>query len=236
MTGLILTIRPEPGSGATVAAGREAGLAIEACPLFEIRPRAWRAPAPQAIDGLLIGSANAIRHGGPELERLRGKPVFAVGVATARAAEAAGFRVAACGRGSLQPLVDGLAPPLRLLRLTGEEHVPLAPPPGIEVETRIGYMSAPLPLPAELAGRLRAGALVLLHSAAAARHFAAECDRLAIDRAALRLAALGPRIAAAAGSAWGEVRSAAEPSEAALLALLGDMCHETPPRRARPRA
>ena len=41
MTLPILAIRPEPGCSATVAAGRSVGLAIEACPLVEIRPVSW---------------------------------------------------------------------------------------------------------------------------------------------------------------------------------------------------
>jgi uroporphyrinogen-III synthase len=123
-----------------------------------------------------------------------------------------------------------LAPPLRLLRLTGAEHVPVAPRPGLEIETRVAYESVPLPLPHAAASRLAGGALVLLHSAAAARHFAAECDRLDIARFGIRLAAMGPRIAAAAAGGWQEVRSASEPSETALLALARDMCHERPPR------
>ncbi len=223
---LVLTIRPEPGCSATVEAGRAAGLSIDGCPLFQIRPLAWEAPPAESIDGLLLGSANAVRHGRASLERYRGKPVYAVGSATAAAAEAAGFTVAAIGRGVLQDLVDTLAPPLRLLRLTGAEHVPLAPPRGIEVIVRVGYESVPAPLPEALAARLRDGALVLLHSAAAAHHFASECDRRGVSRAVLRLAALGPRIAAGAGEGWHEVRSAAEPSEAALLALARKMCQE----------
>ena len=195
MTVPILTLRPEPGSSATIAAGHEAGLTIEACPLFEVRPLAWDPPSAESVDGLLLGSANALRHAGPGLDLFRGKPVHAVGEATARAAEAVGFTVATVGPGSLQPLVDELAP---------------------------------LPLPGAVASRIGEGALVLLHSAAAARHFAAECDRLGVPRSRVRLAALGPRIAAAAGEGWAEVRSATEPREPPLLALARDMCHERP--------
>src|SRR5690606_40251660 len=101
-------------------------------------------------------------------------------------------------------LVDGIRPPLRLVRIIGEEHVPLAPPPGIEVVTRIAYRSEPLPLPKAMADRLGGGALVLLHSAAPARHCATECARLAVPRRALRLAPVWPRLAAAAGGGWGE--------------------------------
>jgi uroporphyrinogen-III synthase len=125
----------------------------------------------------------------------------------------------------LQSLVDGLAASLRLLRVTGAEHVPLATSDGIEVETRVAYESVALPLPETLAARLRSGVLMLLHSAAAARHFAAECDRCGVPRNAIALAALAPRIADAAGEGWRELRSAAAPSEAALLALARDMCH-----------
>jgi uroporphyrinogen-III synthase len=68
-------------------------------------------------------------------------------------------------------------------------------------------------------------ALVLLHSAATASHFAAECDRLGLPRAGITLAALGPRIAAAAaGQGWVAVHTAARPDEAALMQLAFDLC------------
>ena len=225
MTLRLIAIRPEPGCSATVEAGRQIGLVIEGCPLFEIRPLPWTPPLSEDVDALLLGSANAVRNGGPELQAFRAKPVFAVGDATAAAAEAAGFTIAGAGRGELQSLLDGLAGPLRLLRVTGAEHDPLAPPPGIEIVTRRAYESLPVPLPASLAAEFGEGALVLLHSAAAARHFAAECDRCGVARGAIGLAALGPRIAAAAGHGWRQVRSAPQPREAALLALARQMCH-----------
>ncbi len=223
----IIAIRPEPGCTATVERGRKAGLAIEPWPLFEVRPLPWDAPQGR-IDGLLLGSANAVRQAGPGLDPFHAVPAYAVGRATAAAAEAAGLRVAAVGRSDLQALLDTLRPPLTLLRLAGEEHVPLRRPLGIVIETRIVYRNAPLPMPEGLADSLRGGGLVLLHSAAAARHFAAECDRSGIPRAAIALAALGPRIAAAAGAGWRACRSAEEPRDAALLALAGDMCHDPP--------
>src|SRR5690606_31471285 len=126
---LILAIRPEPGCSATVEAGRTEEIAIEGFPLFDIRALGWDPPRLDEFDALLIGSANAIRHGGAALAAFRGKPVYAVGGATAAAAEAAGFTVAAIGAGVLQALVDTLSPPLRLLRVTGAEHVPVSLPP-----------------------------------------------------------------------------------------------------------
>lgn len=225
----ILTIRPEPGCGATVVAGKTIGLDIKACPLFIIRPVVWSLPAGE-IDGLLLGSANALRTGGPLVDKLVDKPVYAVGETTAAAARERGFDVVQVGRGRLQEVVDNLSGQgLRLLRLAGRERVPLAPPPGLSIETAVAYEAVPLPLRRHIVEKLPDGALVLLHSAAAARHFAVECDRLAVHRGDICLAALAPRIGAAAGTGWAALRSAAEPNEAALLAVTREMCHDLPP-------
>jgi uroporphyrinogen-III synthase len=181
------------------------------------------------FDGLILGSANALRFGGPLVDKLVDKPVYAVGETTAEEARRRGFRVVATGHGGLQALLDSLeGESLRLLRLAGRERVPLNPPVGITLETATIYESLALPLPEPVAALLRAGALVLLHSAAAARHFAAECERLAIHRGDIRLAALSSRIGNAAGTGWAALRSAAEPTEAALLALAREMCHDRP--------
>jgi uroporphyrinogen-III synthase len=228
MSAPVIAVRPEPGCSATAERGRKAGLEIAPWPLFELRPLAWDSPPPEAIDGLLLGSANALRLAGPGLAAFRGKRAYAVGRATAAAAEAAGLVPAAVGTSDLQALLDTLRPPLTLLRLAGEERVPLRRPLGIMIETRVAYRNAPLPMPEGLAESLRGGALVLLHSAAAARHLRAECDRLGVPRAGVALATLGRRIAEAAGEGWRDCRSAGEPRDAALLALARDMCHDPP--------
>lgn len=229
MTLSLLAIRPEPGCAATLSAARALGLPIEGHPLFEIVPVAWDAPAADSFDALLIGSANAFRHGGERLAHYRSLPVYAVGEATAAEAERAGFSVAMAGPGVLQPLVDRLEPQQRLLRLAGEDRVPLTVPAGLSIETRAVYRAKALPLAEAVGARLGNGSIVLLHSAVAARHFAAECGRLKVPREGVRIAALGPRIAAAAGAGWQSVRCAEQPSDAALLALAGDMCHEIAP-------
>jgi len=228
MTRPILTIRPEPGCGATVAAGAEASLAIAGCPLLELRAVAWQVP-PGPFDGLLLGSPNALRLGGQAVDSLVDKPVYAVGKATAEAARQRGFAIARIGEEGLQKLLESLAPAnLRLLRLAGRERVALSPPPGLTIGTAIVYEAKDLALSDEAATLLRGGALVLLHSGAAARRLAAECDRLAIHRRDIALAALSPRIAEAVGPGWAALRSAAEPTEAALLALAREMCHDPP--------
>jgi len=220
----IIAIRPEPGLTSTMKLGREFGFEIAGKPLFEIRPLDWSGPNSDSIDALLIGSANAIQHGGKELELYLEKPIHAVGSTTAEAARKAGFDVARTGSGGLQSVLDEIAPPARLLRIAGADHVVLAAREGIEIQTVIAYESVALPLDPHLIERAGDRPLILLHSAAAATHFAAECNRLGIERNRLGLAALGPRIAAAAGEGWGAVHIAPRPSDRQMLASLRGAC------------
>ncbi len=220
----LLAIRPEPGLSSTVEAARALGLDILGVPLFEIRPIPRDCPDPGEVDALLIGSANAILHGGESLARLTDKPVYAVGRTTAAAAEKAGFAVAATGQGGLQNVLDAIPRPMRLLRVAGAEHVPLDPPEGVTIHTVIAYESVGLTLGAATIAALGDQPIVLLHSAAAARHFASECDRLALNRDAIALAVLGPRIAEAAGEGWRTVHVSPEPSDTALLEMIRNLC------------
>jgi uroporphyrinogen-III synthase len=220
----IIAIRPEPGLSATLTNARDLGLDIIAMPLFEVRSVAWECPDPDAIDALLIGSANAMAHGGDHLRKLTGKPVYAVGETTANAARDAGFAVASTGTGGLQNVLDAIPAPTRLLRIAGAEHVPLSPPEGVSIHTVIAYKSAALPLPDALISGLHGPAMVLLHSAAAASHFAKECQRLGIDPAPISLAALGPRIAASAGAGWGAIHIAPRPRDRDLLEMVLEVC------------
>jgi uroporphyrinogen-III synthase len=226
MTHLVV-IRPEPGNSATVAEARAMGLEAVGFPLFDVVPVEWDGVDPSGYDALLLGSANAVHHAGAGLDTLRTLPAYAVGEATARAAQAAGLRIVATGSGGLQSVLAQLQPGhRRLLRLCGRERMALSPPPGVGIEERVVYAAEPLPLPDALADLLHGGAVVLLHSAEAARHFAAQCDARGLDRASLAIATLGPRIAEAAGRGWLTVRSAAQPRDRALLALAGQMCQE----------
>jgi uroporphyrinogen-III synthase len=221
----LVVIRPEPGLAATVANARAAGFDVHGFALFAIAPVGWEPPNPARIDALLLGSANAARHAGSALEKFAHLPAHVVGKATAEAALAAGLQVASVGAGGLQAVLDGLAgSPLHLLRLAGRERVALVPPEGITLTERVVYASEPVPMPAALARLLSGDTVVLLHSGEAAGHFAAECERLRLDRARITLAAIGPRVADAAGSGWARVATAARPDDAALLALAGELC------------
>ena len=224
MSGIVLAVRPEPGLAATMAAGKAMGLNMIGYPLFEVRPLRWDCPDPAECDALLIGSANAIRHAGTALAGLKNKPVYAVGETTAQVARDAGFAIALVGSGGLQSVIDEIVTPVRLLRITGAEHVALNPPEGIDIITRIAYESVPLELPEPLRALDQIGLTVLLHSASAARRFDKETRRLALERSRINLAVLGPRIAEAAGSGWRSIHVANAPNDTALLELVRDTC------------
>lgn len=224
----IVVIRPEPGCSASVAGARELGLEAHGFPLFSVSPVAWEAPADAQFNVLLAGSANVFRHGGGGLARFSSLPVHAVGESTALAAQAAGFAVGATGTGGLQALLDLLPAGTRVLRLAGAERIALDPPAGVTMTERTVYSSKPVPMPGDLATMLARPALILVHSAEAARHLAAECAAHAIATRLHRLVTIGPRVtAAAAGTDWAEVATAEAPSETAMLAKAAELCQIT---------
>lgn len=226
----LLVLRPEPGAHATLEAARALGLAAQAYPLFEIRPRAWPALDPADVDALLIGSANALRHGGADLDRYRGKPAYCVGAKTAEAAHDAGLDVVFTGKGGLQATLAALAPGhARLLRLAGRERVTLSPPAGVTIATREVYASEALPACEGLHRELlhaQEGLVALLHSGEAAARFEELCLAWEIPTHFVHLAAIGPRVSSRLHARWGRVQDAIEPSDTALLALAAQMCQE----------
>lgn len=220
----ILAFRPEPGFSRTVAAGAEMGLQINGQPLGEIEALNWEAPAAKDFDGILVGSANVFRNGGEQLPSLRALPAYCVGEASAEAARSCGFTVAHIGSGGLQNVLDGLTGQrMHLLRLTGQERIKLNRTAKVEMTEIAVYAARPVALDSGLADELP-GNLVLLHSGATARHFASECSRMDVSKAAVTVAALGRRIAAAAGPGWRAIHCSDRPDDAALLALAAQIC------------
>ncbi|WP_345725598.1 uroporphyrinogen-III synthase [Qipengyuania proteolytica] len=225
----LFLLRPEPGWSISAETGRAMGLDVFGGPLFEVEPAQWEAPDPDGFEGLLVGSANVFRHGGDGLEAFSRLPVHVVGQATADAARNAGFVVGQVGRGGLQSVLDALdGRELHLLRLAGEDHVILAAPEGIRIETRVVYRTVPIELAD--AERLRAGGVVALHSGAAATRFAEECDRLGLERALIDLAVIGPRVAEMAGTGWRSIHIAEAAEDTQLLALAKALCQDSPQR------
>jgi uroporphyrinogen-III synthase len=223
----LIIVRPEPGATTTLLAARSLGLEAQAHPIFVVRPIPWTPVPREEVDAVILGSANAIRHGGAALNDLRGLPAYCVGQTTATAARAAGFPVARIGTGGLQQVLNALEPEhRRLLRLAGVSRVPLVLPPGVTMETRGVYATVPMPVGKRLDHALEEPVVVMLHSGEAADHFATICTDALIDRSRIALAVIGPRVARMAGEGWARIEVAELPSDAALLALVREMCQE----------
>jgi len=232
----VLAIRPEPGLSSTLALGRQMGLTMHGFALSRVTAVEWELPSLARFDALLIGSANAMRLGGENLAKLTHLPVHAVGEATANEARAAGFTVERLGKGGLQTVIDAVEPPVHYLRLVGNEFVDLNWPEGIGFEPIQVYEVRPRAFLDKPARLLDQDVIVLLHSAAMTRQFMAECDRLNVDRSRITLAAMGERIAALARvldrgareqgleNGWAAIHICEEPSDAALLAMVGELC------------
>lgn len=220
MTQLLL-LRPEPGLSASLARIRALGLDAVPCPLFRVEAVDWSAPDPACFNGLLLTSANALRHGGPELGQLTSLPVHAVGAATASAARELGFTVASVGSADVAALCRQLPPGLRLLHLCGEDRRAL--PQDCTAEQVTVYRSMPIADPGlpPLAGLVAA-----VHSPRAAARLA----ELVGDRARTIIVAISEAAAGAAGTGWQQVSVAPEPSDASLLALAARLCHTAPGR------
>lgn len=204
----VAVLRPEPGNAATCARIEARGWRPLALPLFAVRPLDWALPDLGDIDTLLLTSANTLRHAGPTLAALLSLPVVAVGEATAAAARAAGFRVALTGAGNAGDAVAQAEQeaPRRWLHLGGREH--RLPPAMRSIAV---YASEPLTVdPAPLAGTV-----ALLHSPRAAARLAALAAPF--TRPTIRVAAISPAAAMAAGSGWDALAIAARPTDAALL-------------------
>ncbi|MDE0878126.1 MAG: uroporphyrinogen-III synthase [Sphingomonas bacterium] len=211
-----MVIRPEPGATQTCDRLRAAGFDALATPLFVVGPLAWQPPSLDRTDALLVTSANAMRHGGVGLTALRHLPVVAVGKASAAAARAVGFDVTLVGDRDAAAALDAARQSGydRLLHVTGRDHIALSAVAAVPV-----YASDAIDIDAR-ATALFLDATVLLHSARAARHFAALIDRDACDRARIALAALSPAVAEAAGAGWRHIAVAPHPDDDALIATL----------------
>jgi uroporphyrinogen-III synthase len=213
MTRAIAVLRPEPGNARTASRIVAAGARAIRLPLFAAAPLAWTPPDPAGFDALIATSANAFRHGGDGLARLRDLPVHAVGAATASAATAAGFAVATIGESDAATLAVTLPAGRRLLHLAGRERTAIPGAVAIPV-----YAADPLPV-APAARVALADSVVLLHSARAAIRLA----ELVAARGGIDLVAISAAVATAAGGGWGSVTVAARPDDALLVAQALDL-------------
>lgn len=211
----LLLLRPEPGLSQSAARARRMGLEPLCRALFEVEPVTWDVPDPALYDGLLLTSANAVRHAGTGLQALAMLPVHAVGEATATAARGAGLAVTTIGPGDIVSLLPLIPSSTRLLHLAGEDHREVDDP---RIDRRIVYRSAAI---AEPGLPPLAGLVIAVHSPRAGQRLA----HLAGDRKAARIAAISAAAAKACGPGWESVDYAEEPNDNRLLALASRLCH-----------
>jgi uroporphyrinogen-III synthase len=190
-------------------------------PLFEIEPVEWLAPEPDKFDAMLFTSANAIRHAGAALDRLRQLRVHTVGTATADAALAAGFDVAEVGRDGVASLLAALDPGLRLLHLCGQHRT--ATPGARQAITSIPVYRATEKRVVDTSAVN--GAIALVHSRRAARRFA----EVAARKDGIAVVAISWDVAEAAGAGWQSVEASDAPTDQAMLALAARLCNTSDP-------
>lgn len=231
----LLLTRPREDAAETLAALEAAGHQVLSEPLLELRPQPGALPDPGGFQALLITSRNGLRAFLAQSDD-RSLPVYAVGPASAAAARAAGFvrvrsaegdavALAALVRRELDPGAGPLLHPAGR-ETAGALSVGLAAA-GFTLERVVLYAAeaAPSLSPAARAA-LEQGTLdgVLLFSPRTAAVFARLILEAGSGQACEGLVAycLSPAVAAAVASLpWRAVRTAAEPNQAALLALLG---------------
>jgi uroporphyrinogen-III synthase len=214
----LFVFRPEPGASQTIERARALGLDVTALPLFELETMEWQAPNPREFDGLLLTSANAVNSAAERMEPLRSLPVYAVGEATALAAEVAGFGVARVGSGGIDRLLESVPADARLLHLCGEDRRPPETPQPIT--SVVVYRARALPAPVGL--EHLPGQVAMVHSPRAAQRLAELVGES--DRGTVRLVAISPAAAEAAGAGWERIEAAREPTDSALLALAARLC------------
>lgn len=218
----VLVLRAEPGASATLERARGLGLHAVAAPLFEVEPADWEMPDPNLFDGLLLTSANAVRHAGKQLNGLRGLRAYAVGPATASAARNADFEVAATGDSGVGALLASIPPGLKLLHLCGAEKRQTEGAHQ-EITPVIVYRSRQIERP-DLSNA--ADCIALIHSPRAGARFA----ELVRERGSVEIAAISLAAAEASGTGWASTHVAKKPIDEALLALAASLCNKLEPK------
>jgi uroporphyrinogen-III synthase len=219
----LIVTRADPGGTATVERAKALGLDARHVPLFAARPVEWMVPAGD-FDALLLTSAQAIRLAGARLGRLAGLPVYAVGAATAAAAEAAGLAVAMTGARGAQTLIDAMASQniARTLWLCARDRSAFDAR-GMTLVALPVYTVDPVEPPAGWTDAIAAPAVLFAHSARGAQRIA---DLAGAARGHLALVAISAAVAEAAGGGWAEIAIAGQPDDASMLAAAHDLCQK----------
>jgi uroporphyrinogen-III synthase len=232
----LLVTRPEPDATRTAEALVALGHTPILCPMLDIVREPTR-PLPVGCQAIAATSANAIRAlaAHPDTAARRNLPLFAVGDRSAVEARRAGFTAARSAGGGLPELCDMIVSDLDpadgpILYAAGDvqsgDLAAAIGAAGFAVATAILYRSVARPRLSEAAlAALRAGEVdgVLIFSARSAEAFvdALAADGLSPLPEAVAAFAISEQAAAPlAGAVRGPVRSAAQPVQIALFALL----------------
>lgn len=232
MHSTVLITRPEPMASETASRVAALGFTPVIAPMLEIRPVAFTLPPPKTIQAVLVTSAVAID---PIPHAYHGKPLLAVGDATADAARQAGFTTVHSAGADAQtmaveaaklftpekgPLLlaarDGLGEPLEL---------DLADR-GFRVLRHAVYaIAAPTALPV-VAGTVLQGddlRAALFFSADTARAFVRLVDAAGLNERVAQADAVAigkPAAVALERLPWRSVKIAAHPTQDEMLTLL----------------
>jgi len=219
----LIVTRADPGGAATVERAKALGLDARHLPLFAARPLDWAVPA-DGFDALLLTSAQAVRLAGPGLANLAGLPAYAVGPATAAAAEAAGLAVVMTGPGDGQSLLDAMASRRigRILWLCGHDRSAFDARDAQVTPVPV-YAVDPFDPPPGWDEAVAGPAVLLAHSVRGAARIA---ELVGSARAHLSLVAISGAVAAAAGEGWRDIAIAEQPHDASMLAAARILCQK----------
>ncbi len=231
----LLVTRPQPDAVSTAARLQADGHEVLIDPMLRVEPLAGGALPPGGFDAVALTSVNGARllRVRPEAPTLARWPLFAVGRRTAAATEGL-FPVTHVASGDGAALAallrERLPPGSRLLHVAGEDRaVDLAEalaPAGIAVDLFVIYRTCPAAtLGTEAQAALAEGRIdAALHfSPKTAATLAACCTAAGLGPALLRCRhlCLSRSVAAPLAAIGAATQVAAEPTEDALLALVG---------------
>lgn len=222
----VIILRPHPGADATADRAQALGLEPVIYPLFTVEQLAWEPPDRAHFDALMLTSANAVRHAGPELMRYAALPLYVVGKATASAACDFGLVPQHIGDADAAALLETMHREGRraVLHLCGENVVD-TDTIGLDLLLIPVYRSIEHGSDDDLIAALQPGDILLIHSPRAGKRLNAlvDCE----SRSGLSVIAISQAALDAAGDGWTIAQAAPLPTDTAMLALALELCHKS---------
>ncbi|HET9147338.1 MAG TPA: uroporphyrinogen-III synthase [Acetobacteraceae bacterium] len=228
----VLVTRPEPGAAATAAALAALGHHPVLSPCLVIGPSPARLPPPGRCAAVLVASAQALPHLPPDY---RGRPLLAVGDATAERARSLGFGQVASASGTAEELAA-----LAMARFRPEDGallIPCGAGQGLQlartlrdrrfrVHRRVVYAARPASGLSDAARKALDAGLIdraLFFSRASAESFTTLIRRNAMEPALRNVIAIviSPPVAESLRALpFHEIRTAIAPDQLHMLAML----------------